>query len=75
MQIAIVLGLLGVTIVLFATEKVPVDVITLIMLIALVMSGVLTVDQAFAGFSDSILVILPSLFLSLIHISEPTRPY
>ncbi|MBK6770016.1 MAG: SLC13 family permease [Ardenticatenales bacterium] len=63
MQIAIVLGLLGVTIVLFATEKVPVDVITLIMLIALVMSGVLTVDQAFAGFSDSILVILASLFV------------
>lgn len=63
MQIAIVLGLLVITIALFASEKLSVDVITLIMLIALVLSGVLTMDQAFAGFSDSILVILASLFV------------
>jgi len=63
MQIAIVLGLLGFAIALFATEKVSVDVITLVMLIALVVSGVLTIDQAFAGFSDPIIVILASLFV------------
>lgn len=63
MQIAIVLGLLVVAIVLFASEKLSVDIITLILLIALVLSGVLTVDEAFAGFSDAILVILASLFV------------
>lgn len=63
MQIAIVLGLLATAIVLFATEKLPVDVITLIMLIALVLSGGLTMEQAFAGFSDTIIIMLASLFV------------
>lgn len=63
MQIAIVLGLLALAIGLFASEKLPVDVVTLLMLIALVLSGILTVDDAFAGFSDPIIVVLASLFV------------
>ena len=63
MQIAIVLGLLVVAILLFATEKLSVDLITLILLITLVLSGILTPSEAFAGFSQDIIIILASIFI------------
>ncbi len=63
MQIVIVLGLLVLAIVLFATERISVDIITLMLLIGLVLSGVLTVEEAFAGFSSDIIVILASIFV------------
>lgn len=63
MQIVIVLGLLVLAIVLFATERISVDIITLLLLIGLVLSGVLTVEEAFAGFSSDIIVILASIFV------------
>lgn len=63
LPIAFVLGLLLLAIVLFATEKLSVDVITLLLLIALVTSGVLTPAQAFAGFSSEIIIILGSIFV------------
>ena len=50
-------------IVLFATEKLPVDVVTLLLLVALVGSGVLTTAEAFAGFSSDIIIILGSIFV------------
>ena len=43
MQIAFVLGLLVATIVLFAWERLPVDLTTLLVLVALVVSGILSV--------------------------------
>jgi di/tricarboxylate transporter len=63
MQIAIVLNLLVVAIILFATEKLSVDVITLLLLSALVLTGVLTPAEAFAGFSSDIIIILGSIFV------------
>ena len=63
MEIALVLGLLLLSIGLFATEKLPVDVITLLLLVALVGSGVLTTAEAFAGFSSDIIIILGSIFV------------
>lgn len=63
LSIGIVLGLLVVTIVLFAIEKLSVDVVTLIMLVALVLSGILTPEEAFAGFANEIIVILASIFV------------
>ncbi len=63
MEIALVLGLLVLAIVLFATEKLSVDVITLLLLSALVLTGVLTPTEAFAGFSSDIIVILGSIFV------------
>ena len=61
-QILIVLGLLVTAIVLFARETFPVDVTTLLMLAALVISGVLTPQEAFAGFSSDIIITLASIF-------------
>ena len=62
-KIAIVLGLLVLSVVLFAIEVVPVDLLTLILLLALVGTQVLSVEDAFAGFSNEIIVILASIFV------------
>jgi di/tricarboxylate transporter len=62
-EIALVLGLLVVAVALFSLEKVPVDLVTLGLLGVLVLSGVLTVPQAFAGFGNEIVVILVSIFV------------
>ncbi|HVF91677.1 MAG TPA: SLC13 family permease [Blastocatellia bacterium] len=63
MQIAIVLGLLVIAVALFATEKLSIDVITLLLLLALVLTGILAPSEAFKGFSDDIIVILGSIFV------------
>ena len=62
-QISIVLALLGLAILLFITEKISVDLITLILLIALVVTQILTPAEAFAGFSSEIIIILVSIFV------------
>ncbi|HET9529474.1 MAG TPA: SLC13 family permease [Blastocatellia bacterium] len=63
MQIAIVLGLLALSIMLFAMEKISVDIITLMLLMMLVVSGILTPTEAFAGFSNDIIIILGAIFV------------
>ena len=57
MEIAFVLCLLGVAVALFATERISVDVITLLLLAALTVTGILTPKEAFAGFSSDIIII------------------
>ena len=63
LQITIVLGLLILAIVLFALETISVDIITLLLLIGLVGTQVLTPQEAFAGFSNDIIIILASIFV------------
>lgn len=63
MSIAIVLGLLVLALVLFATEALSVDLITLSLLIVLIVTGILTPAEAFAGFSNDILIIIASIFV------------
>ncbi|MDQ3649180.1 MAG: SLC13 family permease [Acidobacteriota bacterium] len=63
METAIVLGLLAVAVVLFALERISVDIITLMLLIALVATGILTTAEAFAGFSRNITIILAAIFI------------
>jgi len=63
MEIAIVLSLLIAAIVLFAMEKFSVDVVTLLLISTLVLTGVLTPAEAFAGFSSDIIIILGSIFV------------
>lgn len=57
------LGLLLLAIILFATEKISVDIVTLLMLITLVVTGIITPAQAYAGFSSDFIVILASVFV------------
>ncbi len=61
--IAIVLILLFVALVLFATEKIPVDIVGIILVIGLVLTGVLTAKQGVAGFGDDIIVTIAGLFV------------
>ena len=61
--IATVLVLLLVALVLFATEKIPIDIVTILLVIGLVLTGTLTVGQAFAGFGNDIVITIAGLFI------------
>lgn len=62
-EIAITLGLLAVALILFGMEKLPVDVIGIILVIGLVLTGVLTVNEGIAGFGDNVIIIIGGLFI------------
>lgn len=61
--VVITLALLVLAIILFAIEKLPVDVIGLILVVALVLTQVLTVQEAVAGFGNDVVVTIGGLFL------------
>jgi di/tricarboxylate transporter len=63
MEIAFVLLLLLAAIVLFARETLPVDVVTLLVLLALLFTRILTPQEAFSGFGSDIIIILASVFV------------
>ncbi|HEV3409160.1 MAG TPA: SLC13 family permease, partial [Chthoniobacterales bacterium] len=63
LAIGFVLALLLLAIALFATERISVDLITFVLLIALVVSGILAPREAFEGFSSEIIIILGSIFV------------
>lgn len=63
MQITLVLSLLALAIVLFARERMAADLVTLLLLVLLVATGVLTTGEAFEGFSSDIIIILASIFV------------
>jgi di/tricarboxylate transporter len=62
-QIAIVLGLLIVALVLFSLERIPIEVVSLLLVIALVVTNTLTAAEAFAGFGNDIVITLAGLFV------------
>jgi di/tricarboxylate transporter len=61
--LVIVLALLAAAIVMFAINKPRLDAVALIMLTALPFTGVLTMSEALAGFSDSNIVLIAALFV------------
>lgn len=63
MEIAIVLGLLLFAVIIFSTEKISVDVVTLILLIVLVLTKILTPKEAFEGFGSDFILMLGSIFI------------
>jgi di/tricarboxylate transporter len=65
-----VLALLVVALVLFSREAIPLDVTALIVLLLLVVPGVLTPGEAFAGFGSDTIVILVSLFVLTAAVSR-----
>ncbi|WP_026462663.1 SLC13 family permease [Adhaeribacter aquaticus] len=70
MEVTIVLSLLGIAIILFATEKISVDIVTLIMLIVLCTTRIITPEEAYAGFSSDFIVILASVFVLTAALEE-----
>ena len=70
MEITIVLTLLVIAIILFATEKISVDIVTLIMLIILCATRIISPAEAYAGFSSDFIVILASIFVLTAAVEE-----
>lgn len=64
-DIAICLTILGGAVVLFMRDRVPADVIALGVMVAVVLTGLLPTDKAFAGFgSDTVIMIFGLLIMS-----------
>ena len=62
-EILTTIVLLLVALVLFATEKLPVDVVGIILVIGLVLTGVLTIQEGVAGFGNDIIITIAGLFI------------
>ena len=58
-----VLSLLAIAVVLFATGKMRMDAIALMVIVAFVLSGTLTLNEAFSGFSDPNVILIAALFI------------
>ncbi len=59
----LVFGLLAVTILLFVSDKLRLDVVALLSLLALSLTGVVALDEALAGFADPIVIMIAALFV------------
>ncbi|YBA30193.1 SLC13 family permease [Klebsiella pneumoniae] len=54
---------MAIAVVLFATGKVRMDAIALMVIVAFVLSGTLTLNEAFSGFSDPNVILIAALFI------------
>lgn len=61
--IAITIILLIVALILFGSEKLPVDIVGILLVIGLVMSGVLNIQEGVAGFGNDIIITIGGLFI------------
>jgi di/tricarboxylate transporter len=62
-QIAIVLALLIIALILFSLERIPIEVVSILLVMALVLTQTLTVTEAFAGFGNDIVITIAGLFI------------
>jgi di/tricarboxylate transporter len=62
-EIATVLALLGVAILLFASERIRVDVVSMMVLLSLILVGVLTPEEAFSGFSNPAVITVWAIYI------------
>jgi di/tricarboxylate transporter len=62
-QIAIVLALLCIALILFSLERIPIEIVSILLVMALVLTKTLTVAEAFAGFGNDIVITIAGLFI------------
>ncbi|PQO38762.1 SLC13 family permease [Blastopirellula marina] len=62
-ELLVVLALLISAIAMFAVNKPRMDAVALIMLVALPLTGIITVNESLAGFSDANIVLIAALFV------------
>lgn len=62
-EIAFVFGLLALTILLFIIDRIRMDVVALMVVVALAVSGVIAPEQTVSGFGQSIVVMIAGLFV------------
>lgn len=63
LEIAIVLGVLLLAVILFVTEKLSVDLVALIVMALLMMSGIITAGEGLSGFSNTATVTVAAMFI------------
>lgn len=63
MHLLLTFIILGVTIVLFVTNKIRADFVGILALLALVITGILEPTEALAGFSNSVVIMIAALFI------------
>ncbi len=59
----LVFGILLLTIVLFMTERLRMDVVAILVILSLILGRILTTEQALAGFSDPVVLMIAGLFV------------
>ena len=62
-DLAIVLGLLAAAIAMFVADRPRMDAVALIMIAVMPFTGVISMNEALAGFSDSNIVLIAALFV------------
>jgi di/tricarboxylate transporter len=62
-EIALVLLILGVAIVLFASERLRVDLVAMMVLLTLLFTGILTPEEAFSGFSSPAVITVWAIYI------------
>ncbi len=63
MQLTLTFVILGITIALFMTNRLRTDLVAILSLLAFVLVGILDPTEAFAGFSNSVVIMLAGLFI------------
>ena len=62
-EIALVLGILAISLILFVSEVIRMDLVALLVLCALAVSGLVDTGEAFAGFSNSAVITVWAMFI------------
>ena len=59
----LILGILAASVILFVSEKLRVDVVAMMVLVALVLTGLVTVEEAFSGFASPAVITVWAVFI------------
>ncbi len=59
----LVLGILAIAVILFVSEKLRVDVVAMMVLVALVLTGLVSVEEAFSGFASPAVITVWAVFI------------
>ena len=62
-QLTLTFIILGITVVLFMTNKIRADLVAILALLAFVLTGILTPVEALSGFSNSVVIMIAALFV------------
>ncbi|BCR06240.1 membrane protein [Desulfuromonas versatilis] len=63
MEIVLVLTILAVAVILFATEWIRMDLVSLLVLLAVGLTGLVSVEEAFSGFSNPAVITVAAMFV------------
>lgn len=63
MELTLTFIILGITVVLFMTNKIRADLVAILALLTFVLTGILTPVEALSGFSNSVVIMIAALFV------------